>query len=52
MKVDLMVIVIFVLSLFIRIWIVDSMKKEVLESPMLDAGHVIKLNILLLLVTH
>ena len=54
MKVASMVIVIFVLTLVIRIWIVDSMEEEGLEAPMtkLNAGHVTKLDILLLLVTH
>ena len=51
---DLMVNVIYVLTLVIKLWIVDSMEEEVLEAPMtkLDAGHVTKLDILLLLVTH
>ena len=54
MKVVSMVIVIFVLNLVIRLWIVDSMEKEGLEAPMaqLDIGHVIKLDIFLLIVTH
>ena len=49
-----MVIVIFVLTLVIKIWIVDSIKEEVVEGPMtqLDVGHVTKLDILLPLVTH
>ena len=49
----LMVIVFLVLTLVIRLWIVDS-TKEVLEVPMtkLDVGHVTKLDILLPLVTH
>ena len=50
----LMVIVFLVLTLVIRQWIVDSTEEEVLEVSMtkLDAGHVTKLDILLLLVTH
>ena len=54
MKVDLMVIVIFVLTLVIRIWIVDSMEEEGLEAPMnqLDVVHVIKSDMLLPHVTH
>ena len=38
-----MVIVIFVLTLVIRLWIVDSMEEEELGAPMvqLDAGHVV-----------
>ena len=54
MKVASMVIVIFVLTLVIRIWIVDSMKEEGLEVPMtqLDVGHVIKLDMFLPHVTH
>ena len=54
MKVVSMVIVIFVLTLVIKLWIVDSKEEEVVEGPMiqLDVGHVIKLDILLLLVTH
>ena len=44
MKVDSMVIVIFVLTLVISLWIVDSMEEEGLEVPMTqsDVGHVIK----------
>ena len=47
MKVDLMVIVIFVLTLVIRLWIVDSTEEEVMESQItkLDGGHIIKLDI-------
>ena len=54
MKVVSMVIIIFVLTLVIKLWIVDSMKEEVVEGPMtqLDAGHVIKLDMLLPHVTH
>ena len=54
MKVDLIVIVIFVLTLVIRLWIVDSMEEEGLEAPMtqLDVGHVIKSDMLLPHVTH
>ena len=54
MKVDLMVIVIFVLTLVIRLWIVDSTEEEVIEAQItkLDAGHVTKLDILLPLATH
>ena len=54
MKVASMVIVIFVLTLVIKLWIVDSTKEEVVEGPMnqLDDGHVIKLDMLLPLVTH
>ena len=54
MKVDSMVIVIFVLTLVIKLLIVDSMEEEVVESPMtqLDARHVIKLDMLLAHVTH
>ena len=42
MKMALMVIVFIVLTLVIRLWIVDSTEEEVLESPMtrLDVGHV------------
>ena len=44
MKVVSMVIVIFVITLVIGPWIVDSMEEEGLEAPMaqLDVGHVIK----------
>ena len=54
MKVASMVIVIFILTLVIRLWTVDSMEDEGLEASMtqLDDGHVIKLDILSLLVTH
>ena len=54
MKVDSMVIVIFVLTLVIKLWIVDSMKEEVVEGPVtqLDVGHVIKLDMLLPHATH
>ena len=50
MKMDLMVIVFLVLTLVIRLWIVE----EVLEVPLtkLDVQHVTKMDILLLLVTH
>ena len=49
MKVASMVIVIFVLTLVIKLWIVDSMEEEVVEAPMtqLDVGHVIKSDMLL-----
>ena len=49
MNMDLMVIVICVLTLVIRLWIVDSMEEEGLEAPMsqLDVGHVINLDMLL-----
>jgi len=49
MKVASMVIVIFVLTLVIRLWVVDSMEEEGLEAPMtqLDVGRVIKSNMLL-----
>ena len=51
MKVASMVIVNFVLTLVIRLWIVEE---EGLESPMtqLDAGHAIKSDMLLPHVTH
>ena len=51
---DLMVIVFHVLTLVIRLWILDSIEEEVLEVPVtkLDVGHVTKMDILLLLVTH
>ena len=54
MPVALMVIVIFVLTLIIRLWIVDSMEEEELEAPMtqLDVGHAIKSDMLLPHVTH
>ena len=54
MKVDLMVISIFVLTFVIRLCIVDSMEEEGMETPMtqLYAGHVTKLDILLPTVTH
>ena len=44
MKVALMVIVIFALTLVIRLWIVVSMEEEGLEAQMtqLDVGHAIK----------
>ena len=49
MKVVSMVIVILVLTLVIRLWIVDSMEEEGLEAPIsqLDVGHAIKSNMLL-----
>ena len=49
MKVASMVIVIFVLTLVIRLWIVGPMEEEGLEAPMsqLDVGHVIKSDMLL-----
>ena len=49
-----MVIVIFVLTLGIRLWIVGSMEGEGLEAPMtqLDVGHAIKSDMLLPHVTH
>ena len=49
-----MVIVIFVLTLAINMWIVDSTKEEVVEGPMtqLYVGHVIKLDMLLPHATH
>ena len=54
MKVDSMVIVIFVLNLVIKLWIVDSTEEEVVEGPMnqLYVGHVIKLDMFLPHVTH
>ena len=54
MKVVSMVIVIFVLTLVIKLWSVDSTKEEVAEGPMTqsDVGHVIKLDMLLPHVTH
>ena len=54
MTVASMVIVIFVLTLVIRLWIVDSMEEEGLEAPMsqLDVGHVNKSDMLLPHVTH
>ena len=53
-KVASMVIIIFVLTLVIRLWIVDSMEEERLETPMnqLGVGHVIKSDMLLPHVTH
>ena len=49
-----MVIVIFVLTLVIKLWIVDSMEEEGLEAPMTrsDVGHAIKSDMLLPHVTH
>ena len=54
MKVVSMVIVIFVLTLVIKLWSVDSTEEEVVEVPMTlsNAGHVIKLNMLIPHVTH
>ena len=54
MKVDSMVIVIFVLALVIKLWIVESTEEEVVEAPMTqsDVGHVIKLDMLLPHITH
>ena len=54
MKVVSMVIVIFVLTLTIMLWIVDSMEEERIKSQMtkLDVGHVIKLDMLLPHFTH
>ena len=54
MKVASMVNVIFVLTLVIRLWIVDSMEEEGLEAPMtqLDVRHVINSDMLLPHVTH
>ena len=52
MKVDLIVIVFLVLTLVIRLWIVDSMEEEVLEMTKLEARHVTKLGILLPPITH
>ena len=54
MKVDSMVIVIFVLTLVIKLWSVESTEEEVVEGPMtqLDARHVIKLDMSLPHVTH
>ena len=51
---DSMVIVIFVLTLVIKLWIVDSMEEEVVEVPMTqsDVGHVIKSDMFLPHVTH
>ena len=48
------VIVIFVLTLVIKLWSVESTEEEVVEGPMtqLDVGHVIKLDMLLPHVTH
>ena len=53
MKVDLMVNVIFVLTLVIKLWIVHSIE-EVVEAPItqLDVGHATKLDILMPPVTH
>ena len=50
MKMDLMVTVFLVLTLVIRLWIVE----EVMEDTMarLDAVHVTELGMLLLIVTH
>ena len=49
-----MVIVIFVLTLVIRLWIVDSMEEEGMEAPMsqLDVGHINKSDMLPPHVTH
>ena len=54
MNMNSMVIVIFVLTLVIRLWIVDSMEEEGLEAPMtqLDVGHAIKSDMVLPHVTH
>ena len=54
MKVVSMVIVIFVLTVVMKLWIVDSPEEEVVEGPMTqsDVGHVIKLDMLLPNVTH
>ena len=54
MKVDLMVISIFVLTLVIRLWVADSTEEKGMDGPMtqLDVGHVTKLDILLPTVTH
>ena len=54
MKVVSIVIGIFVLTLVIKMWIVDSTEEEVLEAPLtkLDVGHVTKMDILLPPVTH
>ena len=54
MKVASMVIVIFVLTLVIKLWSVDSTEEKVTEGPMTqsDVGHVIKLNMLFPHVTH
>ena len=43
MKVVSMVIVIFVLTLVIKLWSVDSTEEEVVEGPMTqsDVGHVV-----------
>ena len=48
------VIVSLVLTLVIRLWIVDSTKEEVMEVLMkkLDARHVTKMDILLPPITH
>ena len=52
MKIDLMAIVFLALILVIRLWIVDPMEEEVLESLMtkLGVGHVIVMVILRLTV--
>ena len=49
MKVASMVIVIFFLTLVIKLCSVDSMEEEVVGGPMTqsDVGHVIKLDMLL-----
>ena len=54
MKVVSMIIVIFVLTLVIKLWSVDSTEEEVVEGPMtqLDDGHVIELDMLLPHVTY
>ena len=54
MKVDLIVIVIFVLTLILRLSITCSQEEEVLEAPMtkLDVVHVIKLDIILPPIAH
>ena len=54
MKIILMVISIHVVVLVTRLWTAHSMEEEVLEFEVtqLDAGHVTKMEIFLLTVTH
>ena len=54
MKIILMVIAMHGVVLVTRLWTTHSMEEEVLEVEVtqLDAGHVTKLDILLLTVTH
>ena len=49
MKMDLMVTVFLVLTLVIRLWIVEEMVEDTMTRS--DAGHVTKLGMLLLIVT-